>query len=767
MGDGTLSAGSVSLGVKGDAKGFGAKLAADIKGQGSVFSDLGKHVGGLITAGLGLAGIGVSIGAIFKTGFEEASDASAGIAQLAAGIKSTGNAAHVSVDGMTALASSIQDMSGQTDDSIVKAEQLLLTFTNIKNVGPNKIFDQATQAAADMAAKMGGDASQNAILLGKALNDPAKGLTALMRVGVSFTAQQREQIAAMMKSGDVAGAQSIILKELQTEFGGAAKAAGETLPGMLARGKRAFEDMSQTVVETLLPIVMPAISGVSEAVKKASPYVVEFAKAFSEKLRAGIEFIKPAAETVITALSAFWASLREGDVTSDGLVGRFEWVGNALHVLIGYITGSVVPGIKDLVKGFQDGTGAGGAIRDVVDGVWSVVKMLGEGIASLDIPGKFRALIQQWQDGTGAGGALKDVAGFLLTALSDLGTFLSSTLVPGVQSAVEWIGKNKDVVRDVAAVIGVVLLPVLADLAVKEVASAATSVATWITKSTAATTGAATEFAAHYTVVAGWIASGAAAVASGAETVAIWAMYKIEAIAGAAQTVGSLLVVAGGWIATAATATASGIAMAAAWIVGLGPIGWIIGAIVAVGAAFVVLYNKVGWFRDGVNAAWAWIKEAFSATKDWLINAWNSTVDFFSKIPARIGAIFGGIASFITAPFRLAFNGIATLWNNTVGGMNITVPSWVPGIGGKGFSLPHLPTLAEGATVMPTPGGTVVRVAEAGKAESIVDTGKLNNLLDKVSNEGAGRPVQIVVNEAVNAQATAYQVVRMQTARGV
>lgn len=205
-----------------------------------------------------LAGAGAAAGliAIFKTGVDEQSDFLKGQAQLAAGIKSTGGAANVTVDQLEDLAGSIQNVSGQTDDSIVAAEQLLLTFTNIKNVGPDKIFDQATQAAADMAARMGGDASSKAIILGKALNDPVQGITALTRVGVSFTDQQKAQIAAMQKSGDTIGAQKIILGELNKEFGGSAKAAGESLPGQLARGRRAFEDLSQKLVAALMPALI-------------------------------------------------------------------------------------------------------------------------------------------------------------------------------------------------------------------------------------------------------------------------------------------------------------------------------------------------------------------------------------------------------------------------------------------------------------------------------------------------------------------------------
>jgi len=246
-----------------EMKGFGRKLSGGIGPEmdraghdggtrfGSAMSSkaggIGKGFAKVLGVGLlgGLGAVMVGVGAVLKTGFGEAMDASAGNAQLEAGIKSTGNAAKVSVKGLNDRASAIQAMSGQTDDSISASQKLLLTFTNIKNKGPDKIFDLATMASANMAAKMGGDASSNAIQLGKALNDPIKGVGALSRVGVSFTAAQKKSIEAMVKSGDVAGAQKIILSELNTEFGGAAKAAGESLPGQLARAKRSFEDVSQ------------------------------------------------------------------------------------------------------------------------------------------------------------------------------------------------------------------------------------------------------------------------------------------------------------------------------------------------------------------------------------------------------------------------------------------------------------------------------------------------------------------------------------------
>lgn len=273
---------------------------------------------------VGLAAVGAGVGYLLKTGFGEVKDASAANAQLEAGIKSTRNAAHVGVDELNNLASAIQGYSGQTDDSIAASESLLLTFTNIKNVGVDRVFDDATRTSADMAAKMGGDASKYAVLLGKALNDPVKGITALTRVGVSFTQAQKDQIAAMVKTGDVVGAQKIILKELNTEFGGAAKAAGESVPGQLARARRSFEDTSQSLVGTL----MPAFSGFMGFVTgRAMPGLNQFFGGLTGNVKRMKQEDRPAVELFGLGLRSMFQAMSSGDVTSTGFIGNMESAG--------------------------------------------------------------------------------------------------------------------------------------------------------------------------------------------------------------------------------------------------------------------------------------------------------------------------------------------------------------------------------------------------------------------------------------------------------
>ena len=145
-------------------------------------------------------------------------------------IAATGGAARVTAGQVSALADQIMRNTGIDKESIQAGSNMLLTFRNVRNeTGKgNDIFDQANVALTNMTAAMsGGNVTsegmrKEAIQLGKALNDPITGMTALHRVGVQFTAGQTEQVKAMVKAGNTLGAQKIILGELTKEFGGAA-----------------------------------------------------------------------------------------------------------------------------------------------------------------------------------------------------------------------------------------------------------------------------------------------------------------------------------------------------------------------------------------------------------------------------------------------------------------------------------------------------------------------------------------------------------------
>ncbi len=165
---------------------------------------------------------------------------------LEATLKSMGRT-QISTENITKFASTLQANSDFVEEEIISAAGVMATFGNIADRDLNK----ANQAAADLAARFGMDLSSATVMLGKALNDPIAGLTSLGRAGVQFTAQQKEQIAAMVEAGDTAGAQALILDELAKQTTGAAAAQQDSFEKL--------QDVVGETAETILSEAMPAI----------------------------------------------------------------------------------------------------------------------------------------------------------------------------------------------------------------------------------------------------------------------------------------------------------------------------------------------------------------------------------------------------------------------------------------------------------------------------------------------------------------------------
>lgn len=229
-------------------------------------------------AGLALAG-GLALGA--KAAFGELQASAKVSAQTAAALKSTGSAAHVTAKQVAELAKEMLRKTGIDDEAIQSAENMLLTFRNVRNeTGKgNDVFNQATKAALDMSVALGKDATQSSLMLGKALNDPAAGLGRLTRAGVQFTDAQKEQIKALQASGDTMGAQKIILAELTKEFGGSAEAAGKTLPGQLNVAELKDDGMSTRQIAGVLGVDHATVARDAKPVANATPDAVEASKA--------------------------------------------------------------------------------------------------------------------------------------------------------------------------------------------------------------------------------------------------------------------------------------------------------------------------------------------------------------------------------------------------------------------------------------------------------------------------------------------------------
>ena len=374
-------------------KRFGSKFGSSV---GSGAKKIGIAFGGLVVAGV--ASATAAIGAIIATGFKESVEMQNVNAQFAAGIKSTGNAAHLTVAAMDELAASIAGLTGQSVISIANTEKLLQTFTGIK-----KIFDEATLAAANMAAKMGGDASNYAIKLGRALQDPAKGMTALSRSGVAFSDSQKKAIKAMQDSGNLMGAQKIILKELDTEFGGAGKAAGETFTGGIKRLHVAFGELSKGVVEGVMPVITPAINGIADALVAAGPKVAKFA-----------EKAKGAFNSVVAGVQSFVRAFTGGSV---GATDPFSRLGYAAKTAKTIIVDTIIPAITGAVSSFIAGFTGKGVGEDFFTRFGRIARTVYNDIVNVIIPniktavgnfisgvtGKGQSLLQTWGGRQGSG----------------------------------------------------------------------------------------------------------------------------------------------------------------------------------------------------------------------------------------------------------------------------------------------------------------------------------------------------------------------------
>lgn len=187
------------------------------------------------------AGVGAALGvrALVGNVVEATRIQEHAIAQLQRGLISTNNAVGLSFDELTAHARELQKVTTFGDEEIIRAQSQLVTFTKIAGGE----FLKTTELAADLSIRMGGDLTGAVKQLGKALNDPVKNLSALGEAGIQFTKDQETLIKSLWEAGRTSEAQRLILKELEVQFGGSARAARNTFGGALQAVSNAASDL--------------------------------------------------------------------------------------------------------------------------------------------------------------------------------------------------------------------------------------------------------------------------------------------------------------------------------------------------------------------------------------------------------------------------------------------------------------------------------------------------------------------------------------------
>lgn len=237
---------------------------------GGSFGSLGVAISAPINAATALVGAGLSaITSGIETSVTAASDAQDAYAKLSAVLRATGNASGFTASQLKDFAAKMQTVTRFEDDATVNALAMLAAFRNIR--GDN--FTGAAKAAMNLATVTGRDLPSAMELVGRALNDPKRGLSSLQRAGVAFTDQQRKQIAALNELGLSFRAQQLILRQLEKSYGGTAEAAGGTFRGQVTILKNELNDLAETIGNYLLPPLAAVVKHIRANVAIAAQWI--------------------------------------------------------------------------------------------------------------------------------------------------------------------------------------------------------------------------------------------------------------------------------------------------------------------------------------------------------------------------------------------------------------------------------------------------------------------------------------------------------------
>jgi phage-related protein len=616
--------------VQDDSRGAGAAIKKGFEDAVPASQALAV---GVAAAGAAVVGFGI----MSVKAYAEAEQASA---QLDAVLQSTGNAAGITKDQLLDQATALQAVTKFSDEAVQATQAMLLTFTNIKG----GVMQDATKTALDMAQALGMDGAQAAMQLGKALNDPLEGLTKLTRVGVTFSKAQEDQVKALVAAGDAAGAQKIILAELNKEFGGSAAAAGATYAGQLEILKNTFGDLQETVGKFILDAIKPLMSAfsgwlasVSEAgglfdyfkgkIEENKDMLIVMGTAIAVGLVPALAAAAVAAWSFIAPLIPFLAIGAALGLAVNYLVEQFGGWGKVMD-WVGGVIDNVKLGWEVFVSAFKD--------PDITSDGW---------VGTIEeIAGVARQLFDFFLDtGRKAIDGIKMAFDFLWPSIKSLGDTIANELWPALMNLWNILSPILlPALQIIGAIIGVVIVAAI-----------------WL-------------FVNVLRIVIGIISA------------------LINFIAGLIQAIVGLVT----WVIQAGAAI--GKAFADAW-------NWIVATWNNVGGWFrgkwneiVSIFSGVGqFFGDMFRNAWNGITGIFNQLGGFFRGVWGSIMGIFSGIGNAVAnAIGGGVKGVINSVIGLAegaVNGFIDMINGA-----INVINKIPGVSIGKVGRLGLPRLATG-----------------------------------------------------------------------
>lgn len=458
---------------------------------------------------------------------------------------------------------------------------------------------------------------------------------------------------------------------------------------------------------------------VSDGLKAMKPVLANIGSALKDFAVVGSSFFVEwgAGLTDVTTKFKEWAAeaRRTGEMR--------EWIENALDKLrqMGRVLSDIWNGFANISNAVRDG-------REFLDIVEEMTQAFREFTEQKDVQAAFRnigkvlgQLVDVGSDVFGElfrtiGDVLKDAMPFIEQFINVLGSVLIGiikTVGPMLQSLARFFSENKEIVSILAVtLLGVVTAFKLAAtaakgiIAVKDSFIAMKKAGKILADVSKAIGGFVLDvFKGTYKVIA-YLAMQAAAfyrwmlagITSATRVASVWIIQAAKSAAFtaryyaimAAQAVASFVAITAAavanaartaaawvasWIRMAATALAQAVRMAAAWVIAMGPIGWVIAAIVGLVALIVLNWESI---RDTTvaiwNGIWKFVSDIFTDIRDWCDRRLQDVIGFFVALPGNIASALSNIWDVITSPFRSAFdwvkkqiNSLADAWDKLTG----------------------------------------------------------------------------------------------------
>lgn len=637
-------------------------------------------------------------------------------------ITSTGQAANVSSKDVDKLSMSLSAKTAVDNDVIHSGANLMLTFTNVKNAAGknNDIFNQSVGIANDMSKALGQDMKSSVMQLGKALNDPVKGMSALRRVGVSFTADQTAQVKALTASGNAMGAQKIILAELNKEFGGAAKAMADPIQ----RVKIATDDLGKSIGGLFLGPMKVGATGIADLEDKAIHFfesLQEKEAAFGQKSKAAMDAVK-----------AGWAGATPPP--PDGIAAAFWNLGDKIK--------GIVLGIKDQVHtvfaSFMSGMSIGGV--DSLSGAFGKLKDVFSVLTPIMNPFSLilKALAPVLPQ---IAGMIGQVAGILINGLAAAAT----QLMPVLNEVIQVISQVAVILVGALGQAITALLPAFPPLiqAVSSIVQALAGGLMEVIKGILPILPPIAKlFGELASAIGGALSSAIQILVPVLSPLLKMLMDLISAILTPLLPLLNVLIQAFGSILKA---VAPLLPVLATLIMGLLSI--IMPIIQPLIPIISLLANIIGF--------------VLGAAINLVVPVITGFINVVVRLGSALGSAFSGAAGVISGAFQGIVGAIKWPINVIIGMINSVIRaidsiSVDTPLGHIGFSIAQIPSLAEGGVVPPSPGGRLVRVAEAGEAEAVIPLSKLKGMSGTGSQGGNQTKNEITIHtQAVDGVAIA------------